>query len=239
MDPVDRSSDALPARTCATCGRRVYDLVGAPEASIRALVTAFAGDMHGACIRLLEVAVGASLAIGCAGSPLAARPDSPVPTALESTNAREAGDSLDFSDAGGDTRPADTGADARQSQGVQILVGTIRVLQQVRFARGSTSIGNEEKRLLDETAELLVSMPDVHKVLVRGHTSKDEAQVDRLSAKRAEAVIAYLAARGVDRARLQADTPGGTEPLEAGDNEATRAKNRRVEFRIVDPAPSP
>lgn len=67
---------------------------------------------------------------------------------------------------------------------------------------------------------------------VIGHT--DDRGADdlnqRLSLARAQSVIDFLAAQGIDPARLSADGRGPNEPIAPNDTDEGRALNRRVEF---------
>jgi len=67
---------------------------------------------------------------------------------------------------------------------------------------------------------------------VEGHTDNvgRAAANQTLSQQRAEAVVAWLAARGIDAARLGAAGLGDSKPLADNGSEEGRAKNRRVEL---------
>ena len=54
-----------------------------------------------------------------------------------------------------------------------------------------------------------------------------------LSQKRTEAVVEYLVGKGIDPKRLEAKGFGETEPLVENDSRENKAKNRRVEFKIL------
>jgi outer membrane protein OmpA-like peptidoglycan-associated protein len=70
---------------------------------------------------------------------------------------------------------------------------------------------------------------------VYGHTDNvgSDATNLRLSKDRAASVMAYLAGKGVNRNRLESEGYGETKPVESNDTDAGRAKNRRVEFKIL------
>lgn len=72
-------------------------------------------------------------------------------------------------------------------------------------------------------------------LLVLGHTDAvgSTAYNQGLSERRAEAVAAYLSARGVSRARMGTRGLGETDPIAANETEAGRQANRRVEVTIV------
>jgi len=55
----------------------------------------------------------------------------------------------------------------------------------------------------------------------------------RLSQERAEAVQRWLAKHGVDPTRLMAKGYGPTRPIVPNITQQNRARNRRVQFRIV------
>lgn len=55
---------------------------------------------------------------------------------------------------------------------------------------------------------------------------------------RVRSVLDHLAlSEGIDRARLQVGWFGEYRPVASNDTAAGRAKNRRVELRVVDPPP--
>jgi outer membrane protein OmpA-like peptidoglycan-associated protein len=74
-------------------------------------------------------------------------------------------------------------------------------------------------------------------VTVVGHTDNTggDAVNDPLSRDRAEAVRNYLAARGLDPARVTVQGRGAREPVAGNDTEAGRAANRRVEIFLSEP----
>ena len=85
---------------------------------------------------------------------------------------------------------------------------------------------------LNEIATLLRADPAL-RVDVVGHTDAqgDAAHNQRLSERRARAVVAALVAtHGIAADRLQARGAGATVPVASNDDEAGRARNRRVEL---------
>ncbi|MBA4168117.1 MAG: OmpA family protein, partial [Chitinophagaceae bacterium] len=73
------------------------------------------------------------------------------------------------------------------------------------------------------------------KITIEGHTDatgKPEANKS-LSLKRAEAVKLYLVQNGIEEVRLTAIGFGSEKPLESNKTPEGRAKNRRVEIRLV------
>ena len=90
--------------------------------------------------------------------------------------------------------------------------------------------------ILDAVVEILKTHPDVLKVRVEGHTDSkgDEQQNMRLSQRRANAVREYLVSHGVNEKRLVAVGYGKTRPLDTNESPEGRARNRRVEFIILE-----
>lgn len=70
---------------------------------------------------------------------------------------------------------------------------------------------------------------------MQGHTD-EQGSADlnrRLGQERAERVVAWLIEHGVAGGRLAAKGYGSDRPLAPNDTEEGRAKNRRVEFRVL------
>ncbi|HEY8714481.1 MAG TPA: OmpA family protein [Candidatus Acidoferrum sp.] len=70
------------------------------------------------------------------------------------------------------------------------------------------------------------------KLKVEGHTDNqgNAAANQALSERRAQAVVAWLTAHGVQASRLSAEGLGQTKPVADNGSEEGRAKNRRVEL---------
>jgi outer membrane protein OmpA-like peptidoglycan-associated protein len=73
------------------------------------------------------------------------------------------------------------------------------------------------------------------KIELSGHTDNvgGDADNERLSQRRAEAVRAYLLSRSVDGNRVTAKGYGASRPVDTNDTKAGRANNRRTEFEIT------
>jgi len=112
--------------------------------------------------------------------------------------------------------------------------GQVKILDNVRFKSGSAQIDPASYSLLDQVALTLKANPEIKRIRVEGHTDATGSREMniRLSKARAEAVRRYLIAKGVSPQRLTAEGYGPDKPLVSGDDAASRAKNRRVEFVI-------
>ena len=101
----------------------------------------------------------------------------------------------------------------------------------IHFDTGKAVILPDSESILGEIVKMLQQNPDV-KLSVEGHTDNVGAAAGNqaLSAKRAQAVVAWLTAHGVAGSRLTAKGWGQTKPVADNTSEDGRAKNRRVEL---------
>jgi len=114
--------------------------------------------------------------------------------------------------------------------------GHLALLAQVQFAHDTATILPVSLRLLDEVVRVLRDTPEIRKVRIEGHTDGrgKPAYNRRLSQRRAESVLRHLVAAGIDASRLRVKGFGADRPLAPNDTGANRAKNRRVEFIVLD-----
>lgn len=99
----------------------------------------------------------------------------------------------------------------------------------LHFDTGSAQLRPEAQPVLDEAAAVLKARPQ-WRVAIEGHTDSvgGAAYNQALSQRRAQAVVAALAQRGVAAERLQAQGYGDTRPLADNASSLGRAQNRRV-----------
>ncbi len=116
----------------------------------------------------------------------------------------------------------------------------IQILDKVEFKYDSDEIDEKKsKPVLDAVAEVLKSNPWILKIEVQGHTDADGTDKYNLdlSQRRSQSVLNYLADKnGIERGRMVAKGYGESKPIDTNRTPAGRAKNRRVQFFILDPS---
>src|SRR5215211_609085 len=114
--------------------------------------------------------------------------------------------------------------------------GRIFLKGKIQFETGSVTIKPKSERLLDRAAVLMKEHPEIRRVRVDGHTDEVGPSMTnrRLSEHRAEAVRRGLIRRGIGHGRLSSTGYGESRPVAPNKSVAGRAKNRRVEFVLVD-----
>lgn len=103
----------------------------------------------------------------------------------------------------------------------------------VRFGTDSAELSTGAESTLDSVHRLLAARPDLE-LVIEGHTdstANDAHNLD-LSRRRAEAVCAWLTARGVSKNRLRAEGLGESRPVADNRTSQGRRLNRRVEIRV-------
>jgi len=108
-------------------------------------------------------------------------------------------------------------------------------LGDVLFASGQAQLVEGGRSSLEEVVDLLQTEPN-KKIRVEGHTdSRGDAEANlRLSQQRAEAVREALISLGVTGDRVTAAGMGEDFPIASNDDEAGRARNRRVDVILLD-----
>ena len=122
------------------------------------------------------------------------------------------------------------------NQKVVVSKDKIIITEPVYFATNKETILKQSFSILEEVARVLQENPRISLVRVEGHTDdrgRDEYNL-KLSQRRAESVRRFLLDKGIDRARLEAVGYGETQPIAENETEEGRAKNRRVEFTILE-----
>lgn len=109
-------------------------------------------------------------------------------------------------------------------------------LDGIQFAFDSAEILPASERTLRRGLQILRDNPEV-RVEIAGHTDNvgNASYNRRLSRARAQAVKRWLVERGIEEARMTTRGYGATQAVASNDTEAGRARNRRIEFRRLDP----
>ena len=113
----------------------------------------------------------------------------------------------------------------------------LNIPNDVSFDTNSAAIRPELRSVLDPFAAELRGDPNA-RVAIVGHTDStgSPAVNNPLSVDRATSVRDYLVARGVPMMQVQTAGRGEAEPVASNDTDAGRARNRRVEIYLREPA---
>ncbi len=121
-----------------------------------------------------------------------------------------------------------------------IRKGEVIVLKGVNFETGKATLTPESYAILDEVGKILQDNPHI-RVEIAGHTDNVPIKTPEfpnnmaLSQARAEAVRNYLIEKfKIEPERLIAKGYGETQPIASNKTPEGRAKNRRVEFRVIE-----
>lgn len=99
----------------------------------------------------------------------------------------------------------------------------------INFDLNKATITADGKKIVDEIAKSMKEDSNL-KLSIEGHTDNTGNSKDNLllSEKRAQSVLTNLIQQGIDKTRLSSKGWGDQHPLASNDNEADKAKNRRV-----------
>ncbi|WP_448519008.1 OmpA family protein [Rhodoflexus sp.] len=115
-----------------------------------------------------------------------------------------------------------------------ISKGAKIVLNNIFFETAKWDLQPKSITELRKLLRLLEQNPQL-KVEIGGHTDdvgSDAANLE-LSRKRAQSVVDYLTQNGIDAVRLTAKGYGETVPQVPNNSDQNRAKNRRIEFKLL------
>lgn len=223
-DGVPDTRDACPDLAGVSSGDPVLD--GCPPAPADFDGDAIA-DEHDACPRVAGEATGERRTHGCP-------PDADGDGVPDGSDAcpRLAGERPP--DGNGCPKPVEPASAA-------LVAERIEISEQVQFETGKSVLLPASDAVLSEVARVLAEHPDIERCEVQGHTD-DTGSPERnlvLSQERAERVVGWLVAHGVASERLVARGYGSEQPIADNASDEGRARNRRVEFRVVYATPPP
>ncbi len=119
---------------------------------------------------------------------------------------------------------------------VEVEEREIRILEQINFAFDSDEILSSSFELMRQIAQVITNNPQITRIEIQGHTDDQgrAAYNAELSQRRADSVKAWLVEHGVEESRLTPVGYGQVRPIVPNDSEENRARNRRVQFVIIE-----
>jgi outer membrane protein OmpA-like peptidoglycan-associated protein len=118
---------------------------------------------------------------------------------------------------------------------IKVKVGKKVVLNNILFETGKSILTQGSYTELDRLFNIMTENA-MMKIEISGHTDKtgSEPLNFKLSQARAKAVVDYLVKKGIDQSRMEFRGYGSLQPISDNATSAGRAKNRRVEFKILE-----
>jgi len=115
-----------------------------------------------------------------------------------------------------------------------VELGKSVVLENVKFAANSAALTAGAKEDLDKVLKLCSDISTAQ-IELGGYTDNggDPETNKKLSEKRVESCKAYLVSKGLDAARITTVGHGQSKPIATNNTPEGRAKNRRVEVKVV------
>jgi outer membrane protein OmpA-like peptidoglycan-associated protein len=141
-----------------------------------------------------------------------------------------------------DRCPDEPGPASNNGCPVPVVVVPVEVVEalnfnaeNIQFNTSSSTIHNESFDELDNIIEIMNDYPDT-RFAIDGYTD-NTGSVDfnlKLSVDRANSVKNYFVENGISANRLEANGHGINNPIATNDTGEGRAKNRRVEIKLID-----
>ena len=119
---------------------------------------------------------------------------------------------------------------------VELASGVLRTRRPVAFNPRRPNVRSVSRAQIDAVADVLRAAPSLRRVSVDVHgdgSGRPERALE-LSERRAALLMRMLIQRGVAAERLEAHGLGNQRPIGSAESSDGRARNERVEFRIVD-----
>jgi outer membrane protein OmpA-like peptidoglycan-associated protein len=110
----------------------------------------------------------------------------------------------------------------------------IKIIDRIEFETNQATIRPDSEPALEAVRKILEEHPEIQRLAVEGHTDNvgKPAYNEKLSQRRAAAVVTWLVGRGIGRSRLESHGYGMQRPIADNGTEEGRQENRRVEFHI-------
>jgi outer membrane protein OmpA-like peptidoglycan-associated protein len=112
---------------------------------------------------------------------------------------------------------------------------TKMVFNNITFETNSAELNTESYAELNRLLSFMERNPEL-KIEIAAHTDDigSNEYNFRLSNKRAELVVKFLTSNNISKNRVQSKGYGELQPLVTNDSDENRAKNRRVEIKIIE-----
>jgi len=129
---------------------------------------------------------------------------------------------------------AGTGVQVSQTQDNRLK---LNIPSDISFDTGRSDIKGNFQPILQRFATTLQENPNTNVVII-GHTDStgSDSINQPLSVDRASRTRDYLAGRGVNPNRITIEGRGSREPIASNTDNAGKARNRRVEIYVAEPA---
>ncbi len=121
-----------------------------------------------------------------------------------------------------------------EAQKCEKMLATAASAGVILFDRASADLTSKSLPTLAKLAKIVKECPGF-RISIEGHTDAEgiPARNNPLSERRAKAVADQLVAKGVDASRLTTVGYGAERPISENETAAGRAKNRRIEFKVL------
>lgn len=108
------------------------------------------------------------------------------------------------------------------------------VLENIFFDTDKSNLKSESEAELQRVFDWLEQNPKL-RIEISGHTDSEGSDAYNLdlSKRRAGTVVRYLVEKGLNAQRIQFEGYGETQPMASNETEEGRAKNRRIEMKII------
>lgn len=108
-------------------------------------------------------------------------------------------------------------------------------LNNLLFERSKPTLLEDSYPALEKLVGIMLENPEM-KIELAGHTDGlgSSKAKESLSYQRVERIKEFLVEFGIDRRRIETVGYGGSRPIAPNNNEENRAKNRRVEIKVLD-----
>lgn len=129
----------------------------------------------------------------------------------------------------------DTVAKITQVKLEPLLQNTVITLNNINFETNSAELTKDAYPELKKVIDLLKNNPNI-KIEISAHTDDkgSDSYNNLLSERRAKSVVDYLSQNEISSERLISKGYGKSKPLVPNTSEQNRAKNRRVELKIIE-----